>query len=106
MAFVPYGNRMLVSTSVAAVTLLSRFVCADQLRAWAVVIALEKSEGKDWRFSDYAGLGRKYPALAAGDDHLHVFVDRIPPTLGFVGKFYLFRAAISGHIICWQSSAC
>ena len=33
--------------------------------AWAVVIALEKAEGKGLEINDYAGLGRKYPALAA-----------------------------------------
>ena len=47
--------------------------------------------------SDYGGLGRKYPALAAAMTVFMLSLTGIPPTLGFVGKFYLFRAAIEGQ---------
>ncbi|MCJ7433564.1 MAG: hypothetical protein MUO77_08765, partial [Anaerolineales bacterium] len=64
--------------------------------AWAVVIALEKSEGKGLNIADYAGLGRKYPAMAAAMTVFMLSLTGFPPTLGMVGKFYLFRTALAG----------
>ena len=49
--------------------------------------------------SDYAGLGRKYPALAAAMTIFMLSFIGLPPTLGLVGKFYLFRAVIDGGFI-------
>jgi len=67
--------------------------------AWAVVITLEKAEGKGLELSDYAGLGRKYPVLAAIMTVAMLSFTGIPPTLGFIGKFYLFRSVIDGGFI-------
>ena len=105
MAFVPYGQSNVVSTSVAAGLFYLVSYVLTNFGAWAVVIALEKSEGnpstssgqRGLEISDYAGLGRKYPALAAAMTVFMFSLTGIPPTLGFVGKFYLFSAAISGQ---------
>jgi NADH-quinone oxidoreductase subunit N len=66
---------------------------------WAVVIALEKAEGKGLEIADYAGLGRKRPLLAAAMTIFMLSLTGMPPTLGLVGKFYLFRTAIQGGFI-------
>ncbi len=66
---------------------------------WAVVIALEKAEGKGLEIADYAGLGRKRPLLAAAMTVFMLSLTGMPPTLGLVGKFYLFRTAIQGGFI-------
>ncbi len=97
MAFVPYGQSKVVSTAVAAGLFYLVSYVVTNFGAWAVVIALEKSEGKGLEISDYGGLGRKYPALAAAMTVFMLSLTGIPPTLGFVGKFYLFRAAIEGQ---------
>ena len=97
MAFVPYGQQNVVATSVAAGLFYLVSYVLTNFGAWAVVIALEKSEGKGLEISDYAGLGRKYPALAVAMTVFMFSLTGIPPTLGFVGKFYLFSAAISGQ---------
>jgi len=39
-------------------------------------------------------MGRRYPALALAMTVFMLSFTGIPPTLGFVGKFYLFSAAI------------
>ena len=96
MAFVPYGQPNVVATSVAAGLFYLVAYVLTNFGAWAVVIALEKSEGRGLEISDYAGLGRKAPALAAAMTIFMLSLTGIPPTLGFVGKFYLFRAAIAG----------
>jgi NADH-quinone oxidoreductase subunit N len=68
------------------------------LGAWAVVIAVEKAEG-GLDVGDYAGLGRKYPLLAAAMAVFMLSFTGVPPTLGFMGKFYVFRTVIaSGEI--------
>jgi NADH-quinone oxidoreductase subunit N len=67
--------------------------------SWAVVIALEKAEGKGLEIADYAGLGRKRPLLAAAMTIFMLSLTGMPPTLGLVGKFYLFRTAIQGGFI-------
>jgi NADH-quinone oxidoreductase subunit N len=97
MAFVPYGQPKVVATSVAAGLFYLVSYSLTNFGAWAVVIALEKTEGKGLEISDYAGLGRKYPALAAAMTVFMLSLTGIPPTLGFVGKFYLFRAVLDGQ---------
>ncbi len=97
MAFVPYGQSKVVATSVAAGLFYLVSYTLTNFGAWAVVIALEKQEGKGLEIADYAGLGRKYPALAAAMAIFMFSLTGVPPTLGFVGKFYLFRAAIQGQ---------
>src|SRR5512142_3345939 len=96
MAFVPYGEKDVVATSVAAGLFYLVAYAITNFGAWAVVIALERAEGKGLEITDYAGLGRKYPALAAAMTVFMLSLTGIPPTLGFVGKFYLFRAVMVG----------
>jgi len=64
-----------------------------------VVITLERAEGKGLQLSDYAGLGRKYPILAVIMTVSMLSFTGIPPTLGFIGKFYLFRSVVEGGFI-------
>lgn len=97
MAFVPYGQPAVVATSVAAGLFYLVSYAVTNFGAWAVVIALESQEGRGLEIRDYAGLGRKRPALAAAMAVFMLSLTGIPPTLGFVGKFYLFRAAIEGQ---------
>lgn len=96
MAFVPYGNKEVMPVSIAAgLFYLVTYVVAN-FGTWAVVIALEKAEGKGLEIADYSGIARKYPALAAAMTVFMLSFIGFPPTLGMVGKFYLFRAAIAG----------
>ena len=97
MAFVPYGQAGVVATSVASGLFYLVSYAISNFGAWAVVIALEGHEGRGLEIGDYAGLGRKRPALAAAMAVFMLSLTGIPPTLGFVGKFYLFRAAIEGQ---------
>jgi len=45
---------------------------------------------------DYAGLGRKYPALGVAMLIFMLSFTGIPPTIGFAGKFLLFKAVMEG----------
>lgn len=96
MAFVPYGNKEVMPVSIAAGLFYLMTYVLTNFGAWAVVITLEKAEGKGLEISDYAGLAKKYPALAAAMTVFMLSFIGFPPTMGMVGKFYLFRAAIAG----------
>jgi NADH-quinone oxidoreductase subunit N len=98
MAFVPYGNPdpVIRNQSIAAGLFYLVSYAITNFGTWGVVIALEKAEGKGLEIRDYAGLGRKYPALAAAMTIFMLSLIGLPPTLGLVGKFYLFRAVLAG----------
>ena len=96
MAFVPYGNDEVASVSVAAGLFYLVAYAITNFGTWGVVIALERAEGKGLEIKDYAGLGRKYPALAAAMTIFMLSLIGLPPTIGLVGKFYLFRAVMAG----------
>jgi NADH-quinone oxidoreductase subunit N len=96
MAFVPYGNADVRADSIAAGLFYLVAYAVTNFGAWGVVIALEKSEGRGLEIGDYAGLARKHPALAAAMTVFMLSLIGLPPTLGLVGKIYLFRAVIAG----------
>jgi NADH-quinone oxidoreductase subunit N len=60
---------------------------------------LEQAEGKGLMLDDYAGLGRKYPLLGFAMLVAMFSFIGVPPTLGFIGKFYLFQTVIQGGYI-------
>jgi len=99
MAFVPYGNSDVAPVSIAAGLFYLVAYAVTNFGAWGVVIALERSEGKGLAIADYAGLGKRHPALAAAMTVFMLSLIGFPPTLGLVGKFYLFRAVIEGGYI-------
>jgi NADH-quinone oxidoreductase subunit N len=96
MAFVPYGNPEVRDVSIAAGLFYLVSYAVTNFGAWGVVMALEKSEGKGLQIEDYAGLSKKHPALAAAMTIFMLSLIGLPPTIGLVGKFYLFRAVIDG----------
>ena len=96
MAFVPYGNPDVRDVSIAAGLFYLVSYAFTNFGAWGVVIALEKSEGKGLALNDYAGLSKKHPALAAAMAVFMLSLIGLPPTIGLIGKIYLFRAVIAG----------
>ena len=96
MALVPFGKSNVADDAVAAALFYLLAYAFTNFAAWAVVIAMEKAEGRGLDLNDYAGMGRKYPALAAIMTVAMLSFTGVPPTLGFLGKFYLFRSVIEG----------
>jgi NADH-quinone oxidoreductase subunit N len=70
--------------------------------AFLVVSHLAGAEERYVTISDYAGLARRRPAVAALLTIFLLSLVGIPLTGGFFGKFYIFRAAIHGGLI-WLS---
>lgn len=99
MAFVPYGNDSVRDVSIAAGLFYLVSYAFTNFGAWGVVIALEKSEGKGLALNDYAGLSKKHPALAAAMAVFMLSLIGLPPTIGLIGKIYLFRAVIDAGFV-------
>ena len=96
MAFVPYGDAAISKDSIAAGLFYLAAYALTNFGAWAVVISLEAESGKGLELSDYAGLAKKRPAIAAAMTVFMLSLIGFPPTIGMVGKFYLFRSALAG----------
>ena len=99
MAFVPYGNDNVRDVAIAAGLFYLVAYVFTNFGAWGVVIALEKQEGKGLALDDYAGLAKRHPALAAAMTIFMLSLIGLPPTIGLIGKIYLFRAVIDGGFI-------
>jgi len=67
--------------------------------AWAVVLSLERSDGTGTALDDYAGLARRRPWIALAMGVFMLSLIGVPPTLGFLGKFVVFGAAISARLV-------
>jgi NADH-quinone oxidoreductase subunit N len=61
-------------------------------------ITMENLEEKGTTLNDIAGLGKKRPLLAFSFTVLLFSLAGIPPTLGFMGKYFLFLSLIEGGL--------
>jgi NADH-quinone oxidoreductase subunit N len=66
------------------------------LAAFGVVTLVRDSNGEATHLSQWAGLAKRSPALAAVFTFLLLALAGIPLTSGFVGKFVVFSAGIQG----------
>ncbi|MBI1727887.1 MAG: NADH-quinone oxidoreductase subunit N [Candidatus Rokubacteria bacterium] len=67
--------------------------------AFGVILLLERGGEEAVRIGDTAGLAARHPLAALALSVFLLSLIGIPPTAGFVGKFYLFGAAVrSGYI--------
>jgi NADH-quinone oxidoreductase subunit N len=65
-----------------------------------LLIAYLSGAGERWtQIDDYTGLAYHRPGVAACLTVLMLSLAGIPTTAGFLGKFYIFRAAIHSHLI-------
>ncbi len=110
-------KRMLAYSSIAhAGYALMGLVAANEMGSWALlmymlvyafmnlgafgfVILLESKGYAGEMIGDYAGLARRHPGAALGMLVFMLALAGIPPTAGFMGKLYLFAAAVEGGYI-------
>ncbi len=90
----------LVSSNAEAMASVLYYMVAYGLMnigAFAVIIILGRKDEENIQLSDYAGIGFKYPLLAVVMSVFMFSMAGIPPFAGFVGKFYIFSAAIKAE---------
>ena len=69
------------------------------LGAFIAVIAISNKMGSD-RISDYDGMGKRTPMLSLALALCLISLTGIPPTAGFMAKFYIFSSAVQ-HGLLW-----
>jgi len=69
------------------------------LLAFGIILSFSRSGDRNVFLNDYAGLARKAPFPAAVLSIALISLAGIPLTGGFMGKFYLFSAAIQKDLI-------
>src|SRR6478609_4528388 len=68
-----------------------------QLGAFAVVVLLRSTDTAGDELKDFSGLAFRNPFAAFAMLLFMLSLGGIPPTAGFMGKFWLFSAAIDAH---------
>ena len=95
VAIVPGGYGALSDFAASAVIFYLAAYGLTNIGAWSVVIAVDHADGMGSDISNYAGLARRSPGLAAAMTLFMLSLTGLPPTMGFVAKFYVFRAALA-----------
>ncbi len=72
---------------------------AVNLGGFGTIAALARNGQEPVLFSEVAGLARRRPLLAAALAVFMISLTGIPVSAGFVGKFYLFTAAVEGGYV-------
>jgi NADH-quinone oxidoreductase subunit N len=94
MALPAAANGATTSQAVGGLTFYLLAYGAANLGAWGVVLALERTEGRGLLLEDYAGLLSRRPLLAGAMVIFMLSLIGVPPTAGFLAKFYLFSSVI------------
>src|SRR3954454_12937466 len=68
-----------------------------QLGAFAVVVMLRRADTAGDELKDFSGLAFRNPFAAFAMLLFMLSLGGIPPTAGFMGKFWLFSSAIDAH---------
>ncbi len=94
MGYLLIGPVVASQLGVAAVLFYSLAYACMTIGAFGMVVLLARGTVRGDQIDDFTGLAQKSP-LAAGVMLLFLLsLTGIPPTAGFVGKFYLFAAAV------------
>ncbi|MGD0585157.1 MAG: NADH-quinone oxidoreductase subunit N [Oryzomonas sp.] len=82
------------STGTAGILFYMLSYAFMNIGAFAVIILIGKKGESNGNVMDFAGLGFRHPVLAVAMSVFLFSLAGIPPTAGFIGKFYLFSGAI------------
>jgi NADH-quinone oxidoreductase subunit N len=93
------------SMALAGVLFYLAAYTATVIGAFAVVGALEERTRGDveprdpWDLSRFSGLAQRRPGLAFAMTVFLLSLAGVPPTAGFVGKLFLFKAAVGAQLV-------
>jgi NADH-quinone oxidoreductase subunit N len=92
--YVLLGIIALSATGIRAVLLYSLVYVFANLGIWAIILMMRRHEYAGEQIDDFDGLHRRAPLWAFGMVIFLLSLGGIPPTAGFIGKYFLFAAAI------------
>src|SRR4029453_5594309 len=98
---IPHGGYLLVglgganNVGKAAILFYLLAYSVTNLAAFGAIALLGARDKGNDELRDYAGLWHTHPALAALMTVCLLSLGGLPPTAGFIGKWYIFSAAVS-----------
>ncbi|HET7437318.1 MAG TPA: NADH-quinone oxidoreductase subunit N [Thermoanaerobaculia bacterium] len=92
--YVLLGVISLTEMGVRGILVYSVVYVFATLGIWATVLVLERHEYAGEKISDFEGLHRRAPLWALAMFVFLLSLGGIPPTAGFIGKYFLFYAAV------------
>ena len=96
--YVLIGLAAVSAEGTASAMLYLLVYCVMNIGAFGAVILAKTADGENLTISDYAGLGFRKPLLGLFMTLMLLSLAGFPPTAGFVGKFYIFKAAIGSEL--------
>ena len=99
MTCVAGGIGDLESFAASAVLFYLIAYALTNIGTWAIVISVERDNGRGNSLDDFTGLGKTHPGLALAMALFMLSLTGLPPTMGFVGKFYVFRVALEADYL-------
>lgn len=99
MGYLLIGPVAASQLGVAAVLFYGVVYALMTIGAFGMVLLLARGAVRGDQIDDFAGLAQKSPLAAAAMLVFLLSLTGIPPTGGFVGKFYLFAAAVEAGYI-------
>ncbi|MGH9458710.1 MAG: NADH-quinone oxidoreductase subunit N [Thermoanaerobaculia bacterium] len=85
--------------SIAAITIYAATYALMNIGAFGVVSLLQKSQNEPQTLDDVAGMGFRHPMYGLALTVCMISLAGIPPTAGFMAKFYLFRVAVEAGAV-------
>jgi NADH-quinone oxidoreductase subunit N len=82
----------------SAVVLYLATYAVSTCGAFGALMLLGSYQREVTSYEDLAGVGRRYPAIALAFSLFLLSLAGIPPTAGFLGKLYVFRAAMEADL--------
>ena len=92
------GLAAATSTGSSAVLFYLACYAVMNMGAFIAIIAISNRIGSD-EISDYSGMAKRSPLLAAALALCLISLTGIPPTAGFMAKLYIFNAGIDANLI-------
>jgi NADH-quinone oxidoreductase subunit N len=99
MGYILIGPVVGSSLGVSAVLFYSLVYALMTIGAFGMVLLLQRGTVRGDQIDDFTGLAQKSPLAAVIMLLFLLSLTGIPPTAGFIGKFYLFAAAVEGGYI-------
>jgi NADH-quinone oxidoreductase subunit N len=82
--------------AVAAIALYAVTYALMNIVAFGVISLLQKNQNDPHTLDDIAGMGFRHPFAGVALSVFMLSLAGIPPTAGFISKFYVFKVAIDG----------
>src|SRR5579863_618864 len=92
-------NEIGASPAYAAVLFYLLTYALVKVGAFTIVSQFGGAGEKHLQLDDFAGLGERQPVVAAVLSLFLLSLLGLPVTAGFLGKFYIFKAAVDSHLI-------